>query len=367
MVGGAVVHLDYNATISSYTQILDDFDIVEKVFCSRNEIEIHFSAGFNYSEKIAFRNRFQRERTVVHGGSEWGCVNNITNIASPFYYKVLGSIISENGTMIMEAEPCSPFMAFTNLSWKIHSDSTPAVLQREWKGKNNASQPHSSMHRSGKTRDDEFDWTPDPLNINFDLLDLLCRIVQIRCTDREDSSFIASASFGFSPMKYFWSIQLDADWNFPFIHVKQNTMWFSITEKYTLGTSINFSPNFALSSTPRSFPLIPKFAIPYLGYGFKIGPVGFFFGLTAKMDLEVDLSFPLGLNVDLQCSAQRTTKTGFEYDGSTYRRIHEDTGLVPTLSQQYGPMSIAFELHIKPELNFGLEASFDVVFATLYT
>jgi hypothetical protein len=369
VVAGSTVHLDYNATISSNTQVLDDIDIVEKVYCSTTKLEIYFSAGSDYSARISLHDLLKKKGTIVHGGSEWGCMNNETNQAIPFYYRVFECKVLENGTMILDVEPCSPFMAFETLSWKIHSDSTVStstVFQRGWNKTLNSTKKIPDMRRSKsessmgnasdrKTRD-EYNWAPDPLIFSFDMLDPLCSRT-VDCTNREESSFTAAASFGFSPMKYFWSIDLYANLIHPYIHVRQNTMWFSTTEKYSLGTSVNFSPRFSLSLR-RKFPVIRKFPIPKLGYGFSIGPVRFIFGLAAKMDLEIDLSFPLGTYMDVQCSAQRTTKTGFEYDGSRYTRIHEDSGLVPTSSQQYGPMSVSFELHIQPELSFGLEASF---------
>ncbi len=384
-VAGAAIHLDYNATISSYTQVLDDIDIVEKVYCSMTKLEIYFSSGSDYSERNSLRDLLKKKGTIVHGGSEWGCVNNETNLAIPFYYQVFESRVSEDGSMILDVEPCSPFLAFETLSWKIHSVSTSAW--NETLNSTDASKIYSDMRRSksesskdnaadSKTRAVfEQDWAPDPLTFSFDVLDLLCNLKTVDCASREESSFTAATSFGFSPIHFFWSIDLNADSVFPFIHIEQNTMWFSITEKYSVGTNVNLSPSFGLDldmspglsvnrskspRKPRKIPVIRKFPIPDLGFGFRIGPVGFYLGLAAKMDLAIDLTFPLGFYMDVQCSAQRTTKTGFQYDGSSYTRIYEDSGLVPTSSQQYGPMSVSFELHIQPELDFGLEAIFIV-------
>ena len=48
-------------------------------------------------------------------------MNDKTNEASPFYYHVFKAEIMRNDSLILDGEPCSPFMAFQHLSWTLWS------------------------------------------------------------------------------------------------------------------------------------------------------------------------------------------------------------------------------------------------------
>ena len=115
---GTVVHLQYNGSISNYTQILDEIEFIERVECYADKIEIFFLNGSNFSSSAL--SKLMVNGTVVHGGAEWGCVDHKGN-SVPFYYEGSGYVTGLS-SMIVLGYPCNPFKAFESLSWKLWSE-----------------------------------------------------------------------------------------------------------------------------------------------------------------------------------------------------------------------------------------------------
>ena len=361
-MGGSTVYLDYDATISGHTKVLDEIDEVEKVLCSKSKLEIRFSANSNLSARTSFADLFQMNRTMmVHGGPEWGCLDDKTNEASPFYYHVFKAEIMRNDILILDGEPCSPFMAFQHLSWTLwsapNSNATqPVSMHPELR--NSHSKANGVVSRSTF----DYSWTVEPLSITSDLLNELCSAKKTNCEKIDNSTiFSANASFEISPVRYNWTIDVSHKLNPPSLSFTENTMWLQYIQNTALSSSVNVGPNSYISAS-YTFPVISSFPFPGTGFTFKIGDVSFKCGLTASMDMEVDVNFAPGTTIDMQYGSSCSANTGFQYDGSTYNPIHNYVELdIPTYAGKYARPneSIGFELHMLPQLSVGAGGTFE--------
>ena len=366
IVGDSLVHLSYNATISSSTQVLDDIDEVENISCFDDRVEIRLSAGSDYSKQMSLFHRLQKNKTIIHGGPEWGCINNYTKEAAPFYFQVSKSHMS-NETMVLSGTPCSPFLAFQNLSWRLwsepmfsDSEPTPNETADLRQIQNRKSRPKTSRAKES-ARDLIADdvWSPAPLSSSIDLLDDLCSSNSWDCTNRSGSFATAYASYSFSPIVFYWNIDLSVDDSIPFIHISQNVMWIQQTQSIDLSSSVHFQPNFALTASGR-IPKIKPMKINSLL--FKIGIVTVSATFSAQLDYEVIVDIPSGFSLNAQYTSTKTIRTGFEWDGSSFTPINNNTGWIPEEAHEcQTPLSADLELHLLPQLTFGLDVAITVI------
>ena len=124
---GGLVSLDYNATVSNTTVVLDGLEEVLWVECSEQNDSVRLRLWLSPSADLGALSDRLHYGSVVHGGPEWGCLNQ----SAPFYLQtlVLESAVAAApyGRIDLLAMPVSPFFAFDSLSMLVQRQQPPGA------------------------------------------------------------------------------------------------------------------------------------------------------------------------------------------------------------------------------------------------
>ena len=359
------VHLEYNATLSNSSKILDNMEFITQVQCYKNKLVLNISTEKNAS---FIAKDFIEQRTLVHGGSEWGCKDKF-GLAKPFYFDVNSTHV-EARTVILRGSHCSPFALFKRLKWSL-TITPPAENERRSMPTAAADGLEGASTRIGGTWQSTFN--PPPLTISDDLVQLAKAELTVEGKDSKaelglDASAVASASFEISPLTFHWDIDVgtkdpcSCHWYTPWCcvpvvpYVSSTTMWVQLTPTFSIDLALNLGGG----SLAASFEIYPDTPIDGLGVDFNIGVVSFDLGVLVGIDSKVEFEVSAPMSYTAGIAISQPMQYGFSYTGSAHGIQQLGArSVVPTSTGQL-PDSINADLtfNVIPTLAFGLGGSF---------
>ena len=361
--GMGTVHLEYNATLSNFSKILDSMEFITQVRCFEDKLVLNISTEKNAS---FVAKDFIEQRSIVHGGSEWGCKDKFGR-EKPFYFDVNSTHV-EARTVILRGSHCSPFALFKRLKWSL-TITPPAENERRSMPTAAADGLEGASTRIGGNWQSTFD--PPPLTINEDLIQLAkAALIKQGIYFQEeltlDASAVASASFGISPVTFHWDIDVGTKdpcscgfflCCIPVVpYISSTTMWVQLTPSLSIDLALNLGGG----SLAASFAIYPDFPIPLLGVGFNVGEISFDLGVLVGINgkIELEVSAPMSYTAGIAIS--QPMQYGFSYTGSAHGIQQLGArSVVPTNTAQL-PDSVDADLTFNfiPTLSFGLGGSF---------
>ena len=363
--GMGTVHLEYNATLSNFSKILDSMEFITQVRCFEDKLVLNISTEKNAS---FVAKDFIEQRSIVHGGSEWGCKDKFGR-EKPFYFDVNSTHV-EARTVILRGSHCSPFALFKRLKWSL-TITPPAENERRSMPTAAADGLEGASARIGGTWQSTFN--PPPLTVSDDLVQLAKGELAAGGKDSKaelglNASAVASASFGISPVTFHWDIDVETKdpcgcyWYTPWCcipivpYISSTTIWVQLTPAFSIDLDLELGGG----SLAASFDIYSDSPIPGLGVGFNIGVVSFDFGVEVGIEGKVDLEVSAPMSYTAGIAISQPMQYGFSYTGSAHGIQQLGArSVVPTNTAQL-PDSVDADLTFNfiPTLSFGLGGSF---------
>ena len=348
--GNGSFRLEYNATLSAHSKILDTLDEIDRVQCFADKIVLHLAHGVDAS---SYAEQF-RKQSVIHGGKEWECTDKYGR-ARPFYFHVnITEVEAKQGVVTLGGSHCSPFALFERLKWSLAITSPSEDVRRSMPTDLVDGQVSTAATISKSWKDT---FNPAPVSISADFVKLAKTILgkKYKATLGLNASAAAAASFGMSPVTLYWDIDVETKYVVD-VKIVSTTLWVQFTPSLSVDLAIRLNSG----KLGASFTILPNVPIPDLAAGFTVGFVSFelgaFLGATGSVNLAV--TAPMSLSAGVAVS--QPIKCGFTYNGTfTTIRSQGPRSVVPhTSSQEPNLVDAALTFSLIPTLNFGLEGSF---------